>query len=126
MHRIEKAFGLILLKKKHLMPKLNTEKTENNNKYKHRGCPGFRPCFTLGPRNVAMKYRIGDLFLHITGKEPRTLLNTEEIDEAVEKSTNKKLHIKTYTSSVVPSRGNVFKYSQKDEQLENIIDKYLA
>lgn len=68
----------------------------------------------------------GSFFNKLIGKSVDQYESLEEINSEVEFRKNKKLHIQAYKSSVVPSRGNIFKYFQRDDELDKKIDSYLS
>ena len=69
-----------------------------------------------------MKNAFGSFFQELTGLNASECSSIKEIDSKI----NKSIHIKPYKSSVVHSRGNVFRYTKKFTDLDNKIDSYLS
>ena len=67
----------------------------------------------------------GGFFQKLIGKSVEEYATLESLNGAIEEMRNKKTHAGTYKSTVVHSRGNVFKYSRYDD-LDKRIDNYLA
>lgn len=67
----------------------------------------------------------GSFFQKLIGSSVDQFATVESINTAIEKKQDKKIHADTYKSTVVHSRGNVFKYSRFDN-LDKEIDTYLA
>lgn len=68
-----------------------------------------------------MKNIFGSFFKELTGLNASECLSIEEIDNKI----NKNIHIKSYKSSIVHNRGNIFRYTRKDVDLDKKIDSYL-
>ena len=69
-----------------------------------------------------MKNIFGSFFKELTGVNASECLSIEEIDSEITKN----IHIKSYKSSVVHSRGNIFQYTQKHKNIDSKIDSYLS
>lgn len=68
----------------------------------------------------------GSFFNRLIGKSIDLQANLETVNREVESKKDKKLHIQAYKSGVVPTRGNVFKYRKRDNELDKKIDSYLS
>ena len=68
----------------------------------------------------------GGFFYRLIGKKANQCADLGSIDGAVEEKTGQKLHIESYGSNVVHTRGNVLRYSKRDEDLDSKIDQYLT
>lgn len=69
-----------------------------------------------------MKKKFGNFFKELTGLNASDCLSIEDIDSKITKN----IRINSYKSSVVHSRGNIFRYTKKFKDIDNKIDKYLS
>ena len=67
----------------------------------------------------------GNFFRRLMRLDVQQCDDVESIISVVERNFNTKLHVKSYSSSAVPTRGNIFPYTRKDNELDSKIDRYL-
>ncbi len=72
------------------------------------------------------KNNYGSFFNSLIGKTVDSLADLEAVNKEVESKKDKKLHIQAYKSRAVPTRGNIYKYRKKDDDIDKKIDSFLS